>query len=177
MSASDSSQKEVKHVPLKKKILKSIGKGVGKGIVYYIGYIVMSYIISQYLIPAVLAAYAPDIKPEEIAGEYTSFTILDYGALAFFIVIGVIGQLCKDLIPYGFIIESLLGLAVLYYILATILGFGALDMYIEDMDVSVHMDMTVFIWRAFQVFIILTLAGILSGIAKEYKERHSKATK
>ncbi len=170
-------EKLVERKPFKKRLIKSIAIGIGKGAVYYVGYIVLSYIISYYLIPALLAAYAPSVSAEEVAGEYVSFTLIDFSALAFFLGIGLIGQLCRDLIPYGFIIESLLGLVILYYILSTVLNFGVFDKYLEDMDVYVHMDMSPFIIKMFYVFIVLTIASILGGIAKEYRERAAIKTR
>jgi hypothetical protein len=158
----------------KARLFKTICKGLAKGILYYIiYYILIIGGIVLYLLPTLLSSSG--IKGVDTASIF-EYKIVDYGIIAWFITLYILGELIKEYIPFGVLLEAGISIALVYILIIRI-NYGRVSQYVPQIHSMVYLDASPLVYETFYAFIFLVIGGALIGAAKEYKRRYARHTK
>ncbi len=142
-----------------KRIIKYTIIGALKGFIFYIlVYVVLLGVVFTYLVPSMLGELNEELGTEP--AELVGYTQWNYNIMAVFVLLSIIGSLLRNVVPYGFVLDGLISIGLLYYSLS-LFNFGVIEVDIEEKGIEASLDLSPVMTQLFVAISIIIIGGIL----------------
>lgn len=156
------------------RVARYIVIGAARGLLYYIlVYVILLGALFNYIIPSIMGGLGEELgeEPSRLIG----YEMWNYGVMAMFIVLSIIGTLLRNVVPYGFVLDGLVTIGLIYYSLS-LFNFGRINVELGDKDIHATLDISPIMYKLFIAVSLIIIGGILVRTEKYREKRREIAT-